>query len=38
MGDKVGIFGDLSEGDILLVRATDEIKPGTTLLPKMQSR
>ena len=34
--DKVEIFGMLSEGDILLVRATDEIKPGTKLTGKMK--
>ena len=36
MGDKVEIFGDLNERDILLIRATDEIKQGTALVPKMQ--
>lgn len=34
--DKVEIFGMLSEGDILLVRATDEIKPETKLIGKMK--
>ena len=34
--DKVEIFGMLSEGDILLVRATDEIKSGTKLIAKMK--
>jgi len=38
MNDKVEIFGDVQEGDILLVRATDEIKPGTPLIPKMQGK
>lgn len=33
-GDKIEIFGNLSEGDTLLVKATDEIKPGTKLIPK----
>jgi multidrug efflux pump subunit AcrA (membrane-fusion protein) len=33
--DKTEIFGNLSEGDTLLVRATDEIKPGTKLAAKM---
>ncbi|MDO9186226.1 MAG: efflux RND transporter periplasmic adaptor subunit [Bacteroidia bacterium] len=32
--DKVEIFGFLNEGDIILIRATDEIKPETKLLPK----
>jgi hypothetical protein len=35
INDKVEIFGDISEGDILLVRATNEIKPGVQLNPKM---
>jgi RND family efflux transporter MFP subunit len=33
-GDKIEIFGNLTEGDTLLVRATDEIKAGTALAPK----
>lgn len=36
--DKVEIFGMLSEGDLLLVRATDEIKPGTKLIGKMRNK
>jgi membrane fusion protein, multidrug efflux system len=36
MSDKVEIFGNLIEGDTLLMRATDEIKPGAQLAPKMQ--
>lgn len=36
MGDKIEIFGNLEEGDTLLVRATDEIKTGTSLYPKIQ--
>lgn len=32
--DKVEIFGSLKEGDLLLVGATDEIKPGTKLIPR----
>ena len=35
--DKVEIFGALSEGDILLVKPGDEIKPGTKLIGKMKS-
>jgi len=34
MTDKIEIFGNLSAGDTLLTRATDEIKPGTPLAPK----
>jgi len=34
LGDKMEIFGNLQEGDILLTRATDEIKPGTSILAK----
>jgi membrane fusion protein, multidrug efflux system len=36
--DKIEIFGMLSEGDILLVRATDEIKPGAKLIGKMRNK
>ena len=32
--DKIEIFGMLSEGDTLLLRGTDEIKPGTKLFGK----
>lgn len=35
---KTEIFGNLSEGDTLLVRGTDEIKPGKELIPKFQSK
>ena len=31
-GDKIEIFGNLNEGDTLLVKATDEIKVGTKLI------
>lgn len=31
LGSEVEIFGELSEGDILLVRGTDEIRPGAVL-------
>jgi membrane fusion protein, multidrug efflux system len=34
--DKIEIFGNVSEGDTLLVSATDEIKPGTKLTAKMK--
>jgi membrane fusion protein (multidrug efflux system) len=36
--DKVEIFGTLLEGDILMVRATDEIKSGTKLYGKMKTK
>lgn len=36
--DKMEIFGSLNEGDMLLVRATDEIKPETKLIPKIQNK
>ena len=36
MNDKIEIFGEIQEGDTLLTRATDEIKPGTTFIPKFQ--
>lgn len=32
--DKVEIFGNIHDDDTLLLRATDEIKPGTKLIPK----
>lgn len=35
LGDKIEIFGNLQEGDILLMRATDEIKPGNFVIPKV---
>jgi membrane fusion protein, multidrug efflux system len=36
VGNKTEIFGSLSEGDTLLVRGTDEIKPGKEFIPKFQ--
>ena len=36
MTDKMEIFGNLIAGDTLLVRATDEIKNGTLLIPKLK--
>jgi RND family efflux transporter MFP subunit len=33
-GDKIEIFGNLKEGDTLLVKATDEIKTSIILIPK----
>lgn len=35
LGDRIEIFGNLVEGDTLLIRATDEIKGGTILVPKL---
>jgi membrane fusion protein (multidrug efflux system) len=35
-GDKVEVFGNMQENDTLLIRATDEIKPDTKLLPKIK--
>lgn len=35
-GDKIEIFGNLNEGDTLLVKATDEIKAGTKLVAKIK--
>lgn len=37
-GDKIEVFGSLTAGDTLLVRATDEIKPGTALIPKFPKK
>jgi RND family efflux transporter MFP subunit len=36
--DKVEIFGKLTEGDLILVRATDDIKPGTKLTGKIRTQ
>jgi membrane fusion protein, multidrug efflux system len=38
MNDKTEIFGNLSDGDTLLLRASDEIKPGVILVPKIQKK
>lgn len=38
VGDKIEIFGNLSEGDTILIKATDEIKPGKELAAKIQSK
>ncbi len=32
--DKIEVFGDLHEGDLLITKATDEIKEKTPLLPR----
>ena len=37
-GDKIEIFGNLNEGDTLLVKATDEIKEGTSLFAKIKKQ
>ena len=34
--NKTEIFGNLLQGDTLLIRGTDEIKPGRELIPKFQ--
>jgi membrane fusion protein (multidrug efflux system) len=34
MKDKVEIFGDLNEGDPMVLKANDEIKDGQTIIPK----
>ncbi len=36
MNDSTEIFGNLNGGDTLALRATDEIKQGTLLFPKLQ--
>lgn len=33
--DKIEIFGDLQEGDLLLTKASDEIMPGRSILTKI---
>jgi len=38
MTDKVEIFGNITAGDTLLIKATDEIKPGTPLIPKFPAK
>jgi membrane fusion protein (multidrug efflux system) len=38
MNDKTEVFGNLSIGDTLLLRATDEIKSGIQIVPKVQNR
>lgn len=35
LNDNIEIFGNLHEGDQLVVRATDEIKQGSAVFPKM---
>ena len=37
LDNKVEVFGNLSEGDTLLVRGTDEIKQGRAFIPNFQS-
>lgn len=36
--NKIEIFGNVSEGDTLMLRATDEIKPGTKLIGKVSDK
>ena len=38
MNDSTEIFGNLNEGDTIIHRGTDEIKQGTLLFPKLQSK
>ena len=33
-GDSVEVFGDLAEGDRIVLRATDEIRPGMAVAPR----
>jgi hypothetical protein len=33
MGDRIELFGELSPGDTLVARATEELKGGTKLVP-----
>lgn len=35
MGDKVEIFGDLNAADNLVLKPTEELKSGTTVIPKL---
>lgn len=35
--NEVEIFGPLSEGDTILIRGTDEIKPGAKIIAKLES-
>ena len=36
MGGLVEVFGDLKPGDLVAVRATDELRAGTPVTPKSQ--
>ena len=38
MNDKVEIFGSLTTGDTLITRASDEIKEGVQLVPRIQKK
>lgn len=38
MNDRTEIFGELNIGDTLLIRASDEIKEGVQLIPKIQKK
>ena len=37
MGDRLEVFGDLHSGDTLLRKATEELKPGTRVVPKLSN-
>ncbi|MFV7866768.1 hypothetical protein, partial [Enterococcus faecium] len=37
LSDKTEVFGSLKEGDTIVLRGNDEIKPGKQLIPKMRN-
>lgn len=37
MGDKVEVFGELSPGDTLVIKPTEELKAGTKVIPKLSN-
>jgi membrane fusion protein, multidrug efflux system len=37
MGDKQEIFGDLNEGDTLILKSSEELKEGKNVIPTIQS-
>lgn len=38
MGEMIEVFGDLSVGDLIAVRGTDEIRPGTKVITKQSTK
>jgi multidrug efflux pump subunit AcrA (membrane-fusion protein) len=38
MGEKQEIFGDLKPGDTLVMRGNEELKAGTTVIPKIEKK
>jgi hypothetical protein len=36
-GNLIEVFGDLSEGDTVTKRGTDQIRPGATVIPRLIS-